>query len=303
MFVRRSVFLAAAVAAGTAFAACVGDDPPSSAPSNGPADAATDRGVIDGTPETDGSATDAGTDAPAFDVLSMTGLRLWLESTRELVAESEGSSGFGAWYDSSGRWDGGTGAPDGGRHVAMPHDVNAPTIVANGIAGRPTVSFVSGNGYLHVAHHDDFQFGLGDFVIVEVAKVTSGDGPLWLFRPGGTAGTEESFFPGVFCVAYGIGVMNGCTTPPYTPSTEPHVFAARRKSDVFTLRVDGSVRATLDRTADPPNIFVSPFSQEYAFIGNGITMQVSELLVVVGPTTDDVLDDLERHLKAKYLVP
>lgn len=95
----------------------------------------------------------------------------------------------------------------------------------------------------------------------------------------------------------------GCTTPVYTPTTEPHVFVARRKSDIFTLRVDGSVRGTLDRTADPVDIGVNPFGQPYAFIGKAATMQVSELVIVVGPTPDADLATVEGHLKAKYMIP
>lgn len=298
-----------------AVAACVGDDPQSSSPAptndGGTASSSSSSGgssssSSSGSSGTDGSApVDAGADtAKPFDVRSLAGLKLWLESTKELVPEAQGSTGFGAWWDNSAAWDaGGTGAPDGGRHVALPHDVNPPSIVSNGINGRPTVSFVSGNGYLHIANHADFRFGLGDFVIVEIAKVTTGSGPLWMLRPNATAGTEEAFYPGQLCVAYGLGVNNGCTTPVYTPSTEPHVFAARRKSDVFTLRVDGSVRGTLDRTADPPNIGVSEFAQEFAFIGNSVTMQVSELIIIVGPTSDADLAALEGHLKAKYAIP
>lgn len=300
-----------------AFAACVGDDPQStslppgndggaSSSSSSSSGAASSSSSSSGSSGNDGSVpADGGEDAAKpYDVRSLKGLKLWLESTKELVPEMQGSTGFGAWWDNSAAWDaGGAGAPDGGRHVALPHDVNPPSIVANGVNGRPTVSFVSGNGYLHIANHADFRFGLGDFVIVEVAKVTSGSGPLWMLRPNATAGTEEAFLPGQLCVAYGLGVNNGCTTPVYTPSTEPHVFAARRKADIFTLRVDGSVRGTLDRTADPPDIGVNEFAQEYAFIGNSVTMQVSEVIIVVGPTSDDDLAALEGHLKAKYAIP
>lgn len=290
------------------YLACVGDDPEVNL---GGADA--------GTPPGDGStvATDAssagGDDAMSdasmtndaakpYDVRDLIGLRLWLESTKDLVAES-GSTAFGSWSDNSAHWDGGVGAPDGGRHVALPHNVNPPSIVSNGFAGRPTVSFIAGNGYVRIDNHDDFQFGLGDFLIVEVAKVTSTTGSLWLLRPNATAGSEEALSPGQLCVSYGLGVNNGCTTPVFTPSTEPHVFAARRKSDVFTLRVDGSVRGTLDRSGDPPDIGVNVFAQPYAFIGSNATMQVSELVVIVGPTSDADLDGLEKHLKGKYAIP
>ena len=94
-----------------------------------------------------------------------------------------------------------------------------------------------------------------------------------------------------------------CTAPDYVASTDPHVYVARRKGDIFTLRVDSVVKGTEDTSADPPNIFVSPYSQPYVFIGNSTTMQVSELIVVVGPTSDTTLATLEAFLKQKYGIP
>src|SRR5262249_44723633 len=127
---------------------------------------------------------------------------------------------------------------------------------------------------------------------------------LWSLRPIQTAGSEEAFSAGQLCVVFGIGVLNGCTSPVYTPSTEPHVFVARRKSDVFTLRVDGSVRGTRDLTSEPPDIGINVSGQPFAFIGDGnSTMQFSELLFIVAPTPDAELEALEKHLKAKYLIP
>ena len=300
-------------------AACVGDDPvvndaatnadggPSTTPDGGTTTGDSSTSPVDAATSTDGAAvTDAGGDSapPGFDARSLPGLRLWLESTKDLVPEAAGSTGFGSWTDSSGRWDGGAApsAPDGGKHVALPHNVNPPSIVANGINGRPTVSFVSSNGYLHVDNHEDFHFGLGDFLIVEVAKVSSATGTLWSLRPGATAGSEESFAPGLLCVSFGMGVTNGCTTA-FTPSTDAHVYAARRKSDLFTIRVDGTVRATLDRSADPPDIFVNMFTAPYAFIGQNLGGQISEVIVVVGPTSDADLTKLEAQLKTKYALP
>ncbi len=298
---------------GGLLAACVGDDPVvasspagedgGSLPQGDGAVAAQDGAT--GSPDSS-SPPDAGADAtkPGYDVRALPGLRLWLESTRELVPEAVGSTGFGSWTDSSGRWDGGAapGAPDGGKHVALPHNVNPPSIVANGINGRPTVSFVSGNGYLHLDNHEDFHFGLGDFLILEVAKVSSATGTLWSLRPGATGGSEESFAPGLLCVSFGLGVSNGCTTS-FTPGTEAHVYAARRRSDLFTVRVDGAVRATLDRSGSPPDIFVNMFTGHYAFIGQDLGAQISEVVVVVGPTSDAELGKLETHLETKYALP
>ena len=219
-------------------AACVGDDPVvSSSPetdggSTAPGDGSATSDTSTTSPDSS-SPIDAGADSatPAYDVRALPGLRLWLESTKGLVPEAAGSTGFGSWTDSSERWDGGAapGAPDGGKHVALPHNVNPPSIVANGINGRPTVSFVSTNGYVHLDNHEDFHFGLGDFLIVEVAKVSSTTGTLWSLRPSATGGSEESFAPGLLCVSFGLGVSNGCTTA-FTSSGSASPSAVRGSS-------------------------------------------------------------------------
>jgi hypothetical protein len=48
---------------------------------------------------------------------------------------------------------------------------------------------------------------------------------------------------------------------------------------------------------------VSTFDFATALIGGGVVAQVSELLVVVGTTTDASLDTLETHLENKYAIP
>ncbi len=296
------------------FAACVdGADPPSGmtledAGGTGDAastDASSDASIDDAgrepdaTAEDDAATDDAVEDASdgGFDVGELPGVRLWLESTRNLTKEPS-SNAFAAWTDSSKGQD--TGAS---LHVAVPNGVNPPSIVANAFGGRPTVSFVDGNGNLRIDNHADFEFGLGDFLIVEVAKISSGSGTLWNLRPQATAGWEELVSNGQLCVVFGQGATNGCTGPAATASTDPHVFVARRKGDLFTYRVDGTVKAKLDRAGDPPDIVVTPLQQPSIYLGGQTTMQLSEVLVVVGPTQDVVLEALEKHLKSKYLIP
>ena len=306
--------LAVPVACLGVLAACVGDDAPAVVVSGTPDAAGTNANDAMTGSDSPAAAADAsdsatpvdgGVDSAApLDVRTLPGLRLWLESTNQLV--NDVGTGFGSWRDISGYWDGGTGggAPDGGYHVALPHNVNPPSIVSNGINGRPTVSFTAGNGWLHLDNHADFQFGTGDFLIVEVAKVVSGSGPLWRLAPNATAGSEVAFTPGLLCVSFGMGVTDGCTTPEYSPTPVPHVFAAHRKGDVFDVRVDGTVRSTLNRVGQTTDIVVNQFAQPYVFIGNNVTMEVSEVIVIVGPTSDANLAALEGLLLTKFgIVP
>jgi len=118
-----------------------------------------------------------------------------------------------------------------------------------------------------------------------------------------TAGSEEQFLTSGLCVSYGLGVTNGCTAPSIPLSPAAHVYVARRKSDIFTVRVDSAISASLDRTASPVNINTNMFTQPSAFIGTASDMQLSELAIVIGPTPDGDLATLENHLKAKYLIP
>ena len=309
----RKLAVFSAVAIAGIIAACVGSDPaPVTIISDDAGSPASDASSTTDAPASNADASDssssadAGTEAatPPLDVRTYPGLRLWLESSMNLQKEMSGI-GIASWRDSSGRWDGGTsaGAPDGGYHVAVPYQPNPPIVSTNGINGRPSVVFTDGNGWLSIENHDDFQFGTGDFLVVEVAKITSGSGPLWVLRPQASAGFEESFFPGLLCVSFGGSATNGCTSPAYVPSSGPHVFAARRKGDVFDLRVDATVKGTVDRTGVPTNIVINGFAQANAFIGGGITMDVSELIVIVGPTSDASLADLEGALKKKYGTP
>lgn len=224
-------------------------------------------------------------------------MRLWLESSKGLDKQPANGDAFGAWFDRSGDGDGGP------RHVAKPYDVNPPTINANGFGGHPTLSFVNGNGYIAIANHEDFKFGLGDFLIVDVAKVSSGQAPgaLWSLFPQQTAGSEESFSPNGFCFLFGMGVTDGCTSEAPNPSPEPHVFVARRQGDEITFRVDGAVQGKVDRAKDPADINV--FNADNVYIGKNATMQLSEVIVIVGPTSDAKLALLEGFLKKKYLIP
>jgi len=248
-------------------------------------------GSSSGSSGTDGG--DGGDAAKPYDVDSLAGLKLWLESTKDLTSDA---SGFASWADQS-------HAPDAGQHIAEPQDPNPPKVVSNGINGRPTISFLADTGFIRIANHSDFQFGFGDFIIVVIAKVSSGDGPLWNLAPAATAGKEQFLHPARFCVEFGAGVTAGCTTPDYAAPAGPHVFVGRRKGDLFTYRVDGTVRGSLDRSSEPPDISIASFKQMYAFIGKGVAMQVSEVAIAVAAITDADLATLEGHLKGKYGIP
>ena len=77
----------------------------------------------------------------------------------------------------------------------------------------------------------------------------------------------------------------------------------RRKSGQLIFRVDGTSRGTYDFGADNPDLGIQDYQQPSAFIGGSLVGQVAELLVVVGPTADGDLAELEAHFMEKYALP
>lgn len=315
---KLALFLATSVLTAAAIAACVGTDPAGTAgptTADGSPDPQGDGGKVDtdGTmPTSDSAVADSapGVDSavPPLDVKTLPGLRLWLESSLGLTKDSVGTSVV-SWRDSSGKWaDGGAGAPDGGAHTAVPvasagGGAVYPGVVANGIAGRPSVTFESGPK-LAIANHDDFNPGTGDFVIAAVSAVSSGTGPFWRLMTMTSA--PQGVFFGTSRSCTFLGAMSApatCTSPEFTPSTAPHVFVVRRKAAQLIFRVDATSRATYDFAATNPDLGVLTFQQPSAFIGGGVVGQLSELVFLVGGRTDADVDTLETHLKTKYAIP
>lgn len=307
---------AVAFAMAAIMTACVGDDAPTLtvAPSVDGGGLDGHDGATDGTDASsvvDGAGTDAGTDASPtpYDVRKLAGLRLWLESTQHLEKAAVGNDVV-SWKDSSERWaDGGSGAPDGGVHNAMPIPFNGggavyPTVVTNGIAGRPSVAFESGPK-LGIANHADFDVETGDFFIAFVAAINAGSGSLWSLMTSTTAPTGTWLGSSKFCSFLGGlgGAQPKCTSPEYSPNTSPHAFIVRRKANQAIFRVDGTSRGTYDFGADSANLGVLDYQQILVSIGGAIVGQVSEVVVVVGATQDADFEAFEAYLEAKYALP
>jgi len=313
------LLVAASTVTAAAVTACVGDDPaavvtPGDEGGTVPGSEGGSPGSDGSTPTSDsstagdGAVVDAADGAtPAFDVKTIAGLRLWLESTKNVT---KNGNDIVSWADSSGRWaDGGAGSPDGGPHTAYPIQftgggANYPGVVANGIAGRASVTFESGPK-LSIANHDDFSVGTGDFFVAVVAAISSGGGTLWRLTTATSGPSGVYLSPEKGCsLPFGArGAQPKCTSPDYAPNTAPHLFVLRRKAAQEIFRVDGTSRGTLDFGVTNPDLSVSLFQTSTALIGGGVVAQMSELLVVVGPTTDASLDGIEAHLKTKYAIP
>jgi hypothetical protein len=318
--VRRVVQAAAAGSVMVAaFLACVGQDPASGL-TEGSTEAGSDAttSADDGVGTTDdsgGGDGDASLDAP-YDVRAIPNLRLWLEASLGLTVDAGNVS---SWTDSSGRWgDAGVdGAPDGGVHRATIRHGSSPSSpmpswIDSDIGGKPSVKTWGGGDpssgyYLAVANHPDFAPGTGDWLMAAVVKLGQGNGAGQVWRlmtaSGDLHGIELN--AGGACVVYPSGVLpkNECTSPALTLlSTESHVIVARRVAASLTYRVDGALHGSYTLT-DNPNLTVSSAESPFATIGAGQTMEISELIDVVGATTDDGASTVESYLQEKYAIP
>jgi hypothetical protein len=312
------LLLATSVSTAAVITACVGDEPIPSSPDGSPNQDGGAQTGSDGSTSSDASSSlddgspmdavgDVSPPAP-LDVRTLPGLRLWLESTKNLEKAAVGNE-FVSWRDSSGRWaDGGADAPDGGAHTALPVAYNGggavyPSVNTNGIAGRPSVTFESGPK-IAVPNHADFDVGTGDFVIAAVAAVSSGSGPFWNLTTASTAPSGTWLSSQKFCSFLGgLGAQPKCTSPEYSPNTAGHVFVIRRKAAQAIYRVDGTSRATYDFGVENPDLGVQTFQQANAVIGGNVVAQLSELVVIIGPTADSDFDALEAYFKTKYSLP
>ncbi|AKV03642.1 hypothetical protein AKJ09_10305 [Labilithrix luteola] len=213
------------------------------------------------------------------------------------------------WNDSSERWaDGGSGAPDGGVHMAMPIPFNGggavyPTVVANGIAGRPSVAFESGPKLAN-ANHADFDVQTGDFFIAFVAAINSGSGSFWSLMTSTTAATGTWLGSSKFCSFLGgLGAQPKCTSPEYSANTSPHAFIVRRKP---ARPSSGSIEPRAGRTTSvaTTRTSASPPTSSCSFRSVApSSAQVAEIVMVVGPTHDADFEFSEAYLQSKYALP
>ena len=164
------------------------------------------------------------------------------------------------------------------------------------------MAFDKVTGHLIVANHPDFQPGRGDFTLAQVVIVNDGSGPIWDLSPKlVTAGSELVLSPTQACFVFGIGVKDGCTAPPMTLDSKPHILVVRRASDKFTLRVDGAIVSSV-MPGSPVNINVLDFQSQLVNVGVTTTMRLGELVYVIGPMADKSLVDLEKYLMTKFMI-
>ena len=290
-------------------AACVGEDTVTGLATNPDAGSPTGDGTTsrqdDAAPKDDGSSgTSDGDASQPLDVRTLPGLRLWLESTKGL---EQTAGEVVSWTDSSQRWDAGAAeAPDGGAHVDRPIEDDTggplfPSVVQNGVAGgRPAVSFTEGTK-LAIPNHADFAFGKGDFLIAAVATAPQAKGAFWTLMKDQSSSYGTALRANHACIGR---VPDICTSPDFDPSTSAHAFVMRRSGDQLVFAIDGTSRSTYTFKPDDPSLTVGVFqTQQGAVIGGDLEGEVSEIVIIVGPTSQDDLEKLGAYFKAKYVIP
>jgi hypothetical protein len=256
-----------------------------------------------------GDAGDGGTTAPGYDPHVLTGLALWLESTKDVTAPS---GGIIAWGDQSGNGNDALLAAG-----TQPPDFNIPGAAGIGFHGFST---------LEIADAPSLQWGTGDFLVEVVASNN------YNFLGSATVGTFWSWQDGSYKryrygevyskIASGFGpgptiVANDWTDHSYkfiasiddqdvlrtTEDTERHLLGLRRKGGVLELRKDGSAVVTRnDATVGAADVS-SPGTKVYIGGRPNLTHWVGgiwEVIAVKGTVDDAALAGLESYAKRKY---
>lgn len=301
-----------------AFAACSGDGEGGAAPAGGdPSDAAAADGASNMTDSanngTDGGAGDAA--VPGYDVKSLPGLVLWLESETG-VDLSQAST---KWVDQSG---------------------NANDAVRPSSCGRPDRNAETLNGHDALGFHEfecleipdavSLQWGTGDFYVGAVARnfantaTSATTGTTFTYQDGSFLrkrfGEVYSKIPSLFGPGPAI-VFNDWTDRsrkivgsldssqmvrvPNVYAEPAHLIGLRRKGTVIELRIDGTVASQVPDAGAP--IDVSTVGTPIAIGGRpGLTNFVGsiwEIVAIKGAVGDAELATFEAYAKSKYTLP
>ena len=262
------------------------------------ADTATD--LIDDGSERD--ATDSSPDeaeaGPSFDLASLPGLVLWLDAGRGITLDPARSGVVTGWAAQS---------PKGNDFVAPSLDMGV--LLARGaVGGLPAVQFGQPPNMMMTSDKQRaaaFPSGTGDYLIEVVAKwmMTTPGNDVDLFQSG-VSGSGPGCFVAALDGRIVAGLRDGSSpTLLDAKSTDAtfndgafRVVGVRRAATSLEVRVNG---AAADSMIDPTvgaDIRVPNVGQ----LGTGEGLSIAEVVVIVGPTSEDDTERLEAHLAEKY---
>jgi hypothetical protein len=267
-----------------------------------------------------GAPIDGGNDgaAPGYDVKTLPGLVLWLESGTGV--DLGGPAVPAKWSDQSGK---------GNDAVQPAGECGKPDRNANTLNGRLGVGFHEFE-CLQIADNASLQWGTGDFYVGAVTRnfantATSADiGTTFKYQDGSYqrkrfgevySKIASTFGPGPTIVFNDwtdrsrkiVGSLD-LTQMVKTPNiyAEPgHLIALRRKGQVLELRIDGAVTTQMTDAGAPLDI--SNAGTPVAIGGRpnltNFVGSIWELVAIKGASTDADLAAFEAHAKAKYQLP
>ncbi len=258
----------------------------------------------------EGGASDA---ASGYDVKSIAGLVLWLDSEKGVTLSPAASA---HWDDQSGN----------GNHAVKVQGCGVPDRNAPVQKGHASLGFHEYECFA-IPDGPSLEWGTGDFFVAAVAlnnynKATGAGGTTFTYQDGSYV--RKRFGEVYSKIASGFGpgptlVYNDWSDQslkivgsvdstqmlrtPYTFGGPAHLIALRRKGDVLELRLDGAAVSTLTGDAGAP-IDVSSVGTGVAIGGRpGLTNFVGgiwEIVAVKGTISDADLASFETYAKAKY---
>lgn len=250
---------------------------------------------------TDGAPTSTNSSTDGFDVTTLPGLSLWLQSDKGIVFDQEHTRVLG-WHDQSPVHNdlalrSGNGATRDGAFLGI-----TPTVAFDGAS---TYAFPGGTPL------DDWS---GDFLIEIVmhAQYSSAATSQGLFScvgpqptvPGTT--TAKLFISETQAASVDIesdGYSNlGSTNPVVLPSG--YVVSFERRGSVLTSRRNGVIDSTQDfahvTTPHCTSAVFGALVDEASTPSGFLSSDVAEVIVSQGTSTDDTISALENSLMTKY---
>lgn len=259
-----------------------------------------DAAVTTDSRNVDGATTDT---AIAFSPLQLSGLALWLDAEKGVVASAGKVSG---WMDQSGQ----------GNSAVQLTAARQPTVMTGVINGRAVVRFNGTNSVLMVADAASLQWGTDDFTIAVVGSWTNPMNTYAAFL------TKQA-------VAYPyVGYAIWANFPQPSSSTKfgfqldaatdfmssnatalndgtPRLFVSTRTGTKLEIRLGGTSDSVFtastarDVTAVGASLFIGGH-EEGASVTQTLAGDIAELIAVRGTLSASDTQKLESYLKTKY---
>lgn len=243
-----------------------------------------DGGALEGSAREDAAPDSPGPDAcddagpcGAFSPGQLPGLALWLDDDQGVLIDPQQPGFVARWQDQS-----------GGMNDAVSVNAGA-TVHPKAINGHDGIVMSCTSSPFQVANAPSLDWGLGDFTIVAVAKLTGDGATLWQ-DPSAPAYISLTTASG----AYKLTIAAQEVTLPI-PSPGFDIVVARGQAMRLASGGTSAIGPTTATNVSPglQGVFIG-------FCTAGSQVEIAELLGVGGPLSDEQLARLVRYLKTKF---